>query len=272
MIGQFIIPNCAAAGLRVKALVRNTHNAGSSVPLELRSAGLSVELRVYRDGELIRHTPDFLQLPLNGVGEVSDDTCSELATSQKNILIVARCSLASRTNDYFPQEHQLLFHSPETGAHSSLLYGQLPVPGSDRPSSPIVLLAPKVWIGAHINTFVVFASTNSKLQGDAQSRPLAISLHDQDGEVIVERNQILRNNATFVIDVKKEIRKATVTPSRPQLFSLTAKGGSGSFAIMSFIKNERTGNFALEHSLSPHYYVAGDLKRIRDEALVFNAS
>ena len=41
----------------------------------------------------------------------------------------------------------------------------------------------------------------------------------------------------------------------------------GSFAIVTFVINEETNNMALEHSLSPHYYVSSNLKKVRDEAL-----
>jgi hypothetical protein len=270
MLGQFIIPG-APTGLSVKAFLRNTSRNGESLQPDMRRKGMSVDLRVFRFGQLEHHDPDFAKVPYNGVQEISATTCSEIHGNQSDLLIVARCSLPDG-DGYFGQEHQLIYENLQTGAVSSLLYDQSPIPRVGSRSSPIVLLAPKIWLGKTLNSFVAFASTNSTLQPGVQARPLKITVLTQKGEIICANEYPLMENSTFLFDVKEAVSEKMEITDAPVLLTIVAKGGASSFAIMTFAINESTGNFALEHSLPPDYYISGDRQRVRLEALEFGAA
>lgn len=267
MLGQFIIPTCAPAGLRMRAYMRNTLRVGESCPPELRRQGISVDLRVFANGALRYHEPQFAKVPFDGVQEISEATCPALSGDQAGILIVARCSLPSGDDAYFAQEHQLFCESPRTGAFNSLLYDQIPVTKPNRTPPPIILVAPKTWAGTSLNSYVAFASTNSTLDSRPQGRPLTVSVLDERGTVLVRKDQELSENSVFLFDVRAAVRERLEMTDVPRFFTVVARGGASSFAIMTFVVNEATGNVALEHSLSPHYYMSGDQRRVRDEAL-----
>ena len=134
-----------------------------------------------------------------------------------------------------------------------------------------MLLAPKVWIGRHTNAFVAFANTNAQLESHEQSRPMHIQVVDQQGRVVYAGDHSKPENSTLLFDVRTAIEGRIALADEPVFFTVVAKGGASHYAIMTFIVNEATGNFALEHSLSPHYYMTGDQARVRQEALVLPA-
>jgi hypothetical protein len=272
MVGQFIIPSCAPAGLRIEAYIRNTARDNEPFPTEVRNQGLAVDLRVFAKGELIYHNPQFARVPLNGVQEISEKTCPALAGDQSDLLVVAECSLPSDGETFFSQEHQLRFENPSTGVSGSVLYDHLPLITTSKKFSPIVLLAPKVWVGSHFNSFVAFASSNSSTHSAKQSVPLTVTILDQEGHQIGADTFDLMENSVFLFNVKKALAGKVELGPRPRFFNVVAKGGASSFVIVTFVINEETGNFALEHSLSPHYYAAEGLPRVRNEALRFRST
>ena len=267
MLGQFVIP-AAPRGLSAKALLRNTERGGEDFD---RRPGISVDLRVFRGGLLQYRDENFTNIPLNGLVEISSDTCPAIAGDQSNLLIVARCSLPG-ADGYFGQEHQLIYENRKTGAVSSLLYDQLPVPPQSASMSPIVVIAPKVWIGRSINSFVAFPSTNSRIDPGTQRRPLDVKVLDERGRVVVTKQVSLQENSTLLFDVKESLSGNIEIDDTPKLFTVVAKGGAAMFAVVTFTINEATGNFALEHSLPPMYYASGNMQRIRSESLEFGTA
>lgn len=267
--GDFIVPHCAQAGLRMKAYLRNTLRVGESVPPDAREKGMGVELRVFCNGSLVHHDLEFAHVPLDGIKEISETTCAALKGSHDGLLVVARCSLESATNGYFAQEHQLMFERAGSSAFGTVLYDQIPVMPKGRQPTPIILLAPKAWISSSLNTFIAFASTSGQLESGAQARPLTVKMLDAEGNTLHSGEYPMFDNTTFLMNVREMVGGKLAAGNAPSFLTVTARGGAGAYAIMAFMVNERTGNVALEHSLSPHYYVSGDLRRVREEALRF---
>ena len=264
MLGQFIIP-AAPGDLSVKAFLRNTARSGEDFD---RLPGLSVDLRVFRNGLLQYRDASFAIVPVNGLKEISAATCPDIAGDQSNLLVVAQCSLPEGEG-YFAQEHQLIYENKNTGAVSSLLYDQIPVVQPGASTSQIVVIAPKVWIGKSINSFVVFSSTHPEFKPAIQDRPLHITVLNQLGETILTKEISLANNSTFLFDVRDATAGKIELADQPVLLTVVAKGGAGMFAIMTFSISDTSGNFSLEHSLPPIYYASGDMRRIRSESLEF---
>jgi hypothetical protein len=271
MVGQFIIPSGAPAGLRIKAYIRNTARDSEPFPIEVRQQGLAVDLRVFAKGKLIYRNPRFARVPFDGVQEISETTCPALAGAQSDLLVIAECSLPSVGPTYFSQEHQLGFENPSTRISGSVLYDHLPLVTAKK-FSPIVLLAPKVWVGSHFKSFVAFASSNSSTNSATQREPLVVTILDEQGRQISSERFEPMENSAFLFDVKRALTGKVDLGPVPQFFNVVAKGGASSFVIVTFVINEETGNFALEHSLSPHYYAAEGLQRVRKEALRFHST
>ncbi|MCB1509848.1 MAG: methyltransferase domain-containing protein [Hyphomicrobiaceae bacterium] len=265
--GQFIIPSCAEGGARIRAYLRNTVRLGEGFPVELRKDGMLVDLRVFRDGALIHHDPVFARIPIDGVQEISEATCPALEGDQAGLLVVARCSLPTDGPTYFGQEHLLSYVHAKSGNVASVLYDQLPILTENKPFSPIVLLGPKALVGRKHNTFTVFASTNSSMREGAQARPMEVSVLDQAGKVIATESIQIAENGAHSFDVRAAIEGKVEIGDTPVLYNVVARGGAASYAIVTFVVNEETGNMALEHSLSPHYYVSGNLAAVRKDAL-----
>lgn len=271
MLGQFVIPTCHAAGLSATAFLRNTVRIGEEVPLALREKGMDVELRVYERGKLVFRDEHFGHVPLGGALQLSEETCPALGPSDNERVIVARCALSDGTEAPFAQEHQLMYHVRATGVFDSLLYDQFPVvaPNPQKPPSPIVLIAPKIWVGREHTAFVTFSNTTGGLDVRAQSVPLEISVLNSAGAVVATQSVTENENSTLVVDARKLVGGRVPLRADPEFFTMIARGGASFYAIVTFVQNTATGNFAIEHSLSPHYYITGDMGRMRREALKF---
>jgi hypothetical protein len=213
----------------------------------------------------------FGQIPLGGALLLSEETCSAMGPSEHERIIVARCSLAGGGDVPFNQEHQLMYHVRATGVFDSLLYDQFPVaaPSEKKPPSPIVLIAPKVWVGRDHTSFVTFSNTSGGLELRQQAVPLTISVLSGNGRVVATRQVTENENSTLVVDARAMIEGHVPLRADPELFTVVARGGASFYAIVTFVQNTVTGNFAVEHSLSPHYYMNGDMGRMRREALEF---
>ncbi|MGI8509601.1 MAG: hypothetical protein ACR2MQ_09775 [Gemmatimonadaceae bacterium] len=263
MIGQFIFPTCETGHLRVAAYLRNTQRDGVARP----PVDVSVELQVFEKGRSIAHEPAFGTIPFEGVLEVSERTFPAVGEGACDRLVVARLRTPDDVDGYFAQEHQLTYENPRTGVFDSLLYDQLPIGKPGRRASPIILIAPKAWVGRDVNSLVAFANVGGAVVPTAQGQPLTISVLSSGGEVLSSNVFEEPENSALLFDVRAALRGHLSDAETPKMVNVVARGGASMYAIMTFVINKRTGNFALEHSLSPHYYVTDGLARVRDEAL-----
>jgi hypothetical protein len=53
-----------------------------------------------------------------------------------------------------------------------------------------------------------------------------------------------------------------------EMITILARGNSANCVLLTYIHNIKTNAIALEHSLSPHYYMTGDFARVRKEAFL----
>ena len=259
--GNFLFPTCRAAGLTGRALLHNSVRSGEEVALDVRKRGLAVELSVFAAGERLFHAPDFGVIPLDGALAIDATTCPALSAPGE-LLVLARCH-AEGGDGYLAQEHQLVYESHRCRTH--LLYDQIPVLPPGKNPSAIVLLAPKAWVSAEVDTFVVFASF-----GQASTQELQVTLLAENGQVLHQGRESIAASGAHVFNVGARLpADYTRHAGPPRLVNVVARGGAAQFAIMTFVVNRRTGGIALEHSLSPHYYVRDHGGRLRHEALLF---
>lgn len=263
MIGQFLFASCNSMGFRVRALMRNTQREGS---IDVADGGepIAIDLSVYGDGELLASYPRFAEIAPGGVVEISAATCPELGTAGEH-LVLGRCSRGPG-NGYLAQEHQLIYEIPARKTFTTLLYDQLPLPRPGADAPPIVLLAPKAWVSTEVACSVVFATSGADDGLGYQRRPLEITVLDEQGTVVAREERAVRHHDVVIFDVRAAVEGRVPLRRAPTFFDVVARGGAGSFAILTFLVNETTGGCAVEHSLSPHYYVSR-LERVREEAL-----
>jgi hypothetical protein len=269
MQGQFIFSTCNRANLSLTALLRNTTRDDGAAGTA--GSDMQVGLNVFHEGVLEYECPDFATVPANGFTEVSARTCPLLSDPTREFLLLARCRRAQE-DGYFPQEHQVVYESRQDGRTTSLLYDQMPVASGTPKKNSILLLAPKVWIGADMDTFITLANVGNYASGQSAGSVWQMDFLAQNGEVIHSVAADLIQNGSHVIDVKEALAGRIELTDVPRMLTVIARGETAMCAILTFLRNRRTRALALEHSLSPHYYMNGDFARVRREAFMLGGA
>jgi hypothetical protein len=232
---------------------------------------MTVALRVYEEGAIVFDDPEFARIGLNDTFEVAKESCPELsrdrATAER--LVVADCTLGDERGT-FSQEHQLVYENPANGFLSGLLYDQRPAPKPGSAPSPIILMAPKVWVSRRINTLIAFASASPLEPPGLEDQPLEITVFSGDGRVIATCSKRKPRNSVWILDVRELVEASVSLTDEPMFLTVAGRGGAGCYAITTFVVVDSSGTFALEHSLPPPYYTNGDMRRVRREANLFH--
>jgi hypothetical protein len=271
MQGQFIISTCNRADLGLTALLRNTTRDDGGGAAAADQPDMQVDLNVFHAGMLEYQCPDFATVPADGFAEVSARTCPILNDSTREFLLLARCR-RGQVDGYFPQEHQVIYESRQDGRTTSLLYDQMPVASGTPKKNSILLLAPKVWISTDIDTFITLANVGSYASGRSAGSDWQIEFLSQSGETIHSVTADLIQNGSHVIDVKEALAGRIELTDESRMLTVVARGETALCAILTFVRNHRTRALALEHSLSPHYYMNGDFARVRKEAFMLGGA
>jgi hypothetical protein len=265
MQGQFVFATAHGAGLGVRALLRNTVR-GAQVGAGAGVAAMQVGLKVYHDGALVDEQPSFADIAPGGHVELSAASCAVLGDRSRDYLVSAHCRREAG-EQYFPQEHQLVY---DNGGHTtSILYDQLPIPGGKIRINSILLLAPKVWVGSALATYICIANIGAP--GGIELSRWNFEILAQDGKRVHAFTRELPVNGAHVVDVKRELAGHEAVTGPARMFTVVARGETVGAAILTFVRNLETQALALEHSLSPHYYMNGDFARVRREAFMFPA-
>jgi hypothetical protein len=267
MQGQFIFSTCNRASVNLTALLRNTARESIDGAAGTAKSDMRVSLNVFHAGALEYECADFATVPADGFAEVSARTCPILKDDTRELLLLARCQ-RGQGDGYFPQEHQVIYESRQDGRTTSLLYDQLPVLSGTPKTNSILLLAPKVWISVDIDTFITLANVGSYANGRSTGSSWRIDFLAQSGEMIHSVSADLVQNGSHVIDVKESLAGRLDLTGEPRMLTVVARGETAMCVILTFVRNHRTRALALEHSLSPHYYMNGDFARVRKEAFM----
>ena len=266
MQGQFIFSTCRAAGLNMRALLRNGARGGEPVKEDADTSDMAVSLKVFHAGVLEYESTSFASIPYGGYTEVSDDTCPILADGRREYLLIAHCRRGAG-DQYFAQEHQLIYETASGGRTTSLIYDQLPVASGK--TNSILLLSPKAWVSNDVDTFICVANLGDPRSDEVAGSSWQVEFLEQSGARIHTLSLDLAQNGSHLIDVKRELRGRVVLSEQPRMFTIVARGATIGAVILTFLVNRKTQAVALEHSLSPHYYMNGDFSRVRREAFLF---
>src|SRR5690606_21090557 len=121
-----------------------------------------------------------------------------------------------------------------------------------------------------VNSYVVFCNTLGDPDRREQAEPMVVSVLSQEGEMLHTAAYELKMNDTWIFDVRQAVSDRMALTDEPVFLNVVARGGASLYVIMTMVCNERSGNMAIEHSLSPHYYVPqSPRERLRQEALAF---
>ena len=268
MQGQFIFSTCNRAGLSLTALLRNTARGERAGEGAAGESDMRVGLRVFHAGVLEYECDDFATIPADGFAEVSARTCPPLHDATREFLLLAHCR-RGEGEGYFAQEHQVTYAGVHDGRSTSLLYDQMPIPGGTPKTNSILLMAPKVWISDDVDTFIALANVGGYSGGRSGGSRWQIDFLAQSGSKIHGLDLDLVQNASHLIDVKEALGGRLELGDALNMLTVVARGETGMCAILTFLCNRRTRALALEHSLSPHYYMNGDFARVRKEAFMF---
>ena len=270
MKGQFIFPTCKRAGLNVSTIFKNTARDKSFDGGKLELMDMHISLKIYKEGDIIYEYEDFAVVKEDEFFELSEMNCPIIAECEGELLVIASC-MRGENNEYFPQEHQLIFQSRNgITKNVSVLYDQLPISNTVARTNTILLLAPKVWISNEVNTFICFANSNSTDNSTKVKRNCIIHFLKQDGKILHTLEFNIYDNDTFILDIKNSLKGLIELNDRLQFVNVVARVNFVSCVIFTIIKNDKTGALAVEHSLSPHYYMNGDFSKVRSEAFLFS--
>ena len=266
MQGQFIYGTLRKAGFRVNAFIRNTTRDSSQND---HQEEMQIGLFIFQKGQEIFSNPNYCVIPQNEFRQINESDLPFNGDLTEEYLILVRCTRGSAAG-YFPQEHQLNYEGIEDDSKAtSVVYDQLPVipPELAKPRT-ILLLAPKIWLSKEVNTFVSLPNASPKQVKDGIT--WEISVLDASGH-LMKKDLIQRpENDVCILNIKEFLGDLFKPTEGMQILTLLARGDAMSSAPLTFIKNEKFGTSAVEHSLSPHYYMNGDFLKLRQEAFQFN--
>ena len=265
MRGQFIYATSRATGLRVNSIIRNTSRVLNS---SAEQSDMRIEIFVYQCGKEIYKNTSYSVIKHGDFLEINEKDLPLSANVDHEGLIIVCCSRGEGSG-YFPQEHQLNYESIESPSKmASVVYDQLPVISGDLAKlRPILLLASKVWLSSKLNTYISFA--NSTPNQSSEKVIWDISLFDCSGSLVQEFQLKNSENDAHILNVKEALKKTASFSNEIEMYTLVARGEAISSVLLTFLKDETKGNIAVEHSLSPHYYINGDFSRVREEAFIF---
>lgn len=265
MQGQFIYATSRAIGLRVNSIIRNTSRVLNS---SAEQSDMRIGICVYQCGKEIYKNTNYSVIKHGDFLEINEKDLPLSVNFKHESLIIVSCSRGDG-NGYFPQEHQLNYESIESPSKmASVVYDQLPVISSELAKPrPILLLASKVWLSSKLNTYITFA--NSTPNKSEEKVIWDISLFDCSGSLVQEFQLKSSENDAHILNVKDILKKTAPFSKEIEMYTLVSRGEVVSSVLLTFLKDETQGNIAVEHSLSPHYYINGDFSRVREEAFIF---
>ncbi|RYZ89722.1 MAG: hypothetical protein EOP04_06045 [Proteobacteria bacterium] len=267
--GAFIFGTCRNGGMSVSCVLRNT-SRGDGGQMNDEVPTMYVGISIYQSGQLVFENLNYGEISSNGYLLVNESDFALGPSGFDEFLLVAICS--RETSDeakYFPQEHQVKYRNDKSKKICTVLYDQIPVPISGKTNPAIVIMAPKVWIGQDTNTFLLFngLASSSHLTTD---QALELFVFSSDGKVIAKTNILKTVNATNSIDLRDVLERSGVKiDSQGKYYTVFGRGGAATYSILTILKNEKSGNLATEHTLSPHYYMSGDRALMRNDVIAF---
>jgi hypothetical protein len=273
MKAQFIFSTARAAGVSLRAVINNSLNSSTAEQVPLREKGLRVSIKIFQEGKLLRSIPDHASVALNESFDLNEDSIRTLVPNENpalETLIVATCAIGEEFDErYFSQEHQIVYSSRTSNFSASVLYEQQPLSPRQGSPRPIVLIAPKCWISESIDSYTAVCNASPRVENSIEMQSMEFSLLDSSGTLVNRKSISFQANGAFLLSGKSLLPESHRLSAKPEFFTVCAKGGASTFAISTLVVNRKSGSFALEHSLSPHYYLGGDLARARQTALTF---
>ena len=245
--------------------LRNTaRQLGSGEHVEA-DPSVRVELRAYRRGELLYSNPEFGFVPPSGSlivrgSDLLNDFPSDPDGEQELVLLAG---LHRQHHGFFSQEHHLIYRHRDTGVQAHLLYDQQPLKAASAPAAPIVLMMPKIWVGMHVNTYLLACNAAIAQSPELQRAPVRFTVLDEHGREVCEWEQCFFYNEAMAFDLRHRISQHHPLTQRPQFFNLVGRGGCSTFVFFAVIRNMKTNHFAIEHSLPPIYYMDGAIGPVR---------
>lgn len=270
-MAEFFYSTCLASGALTTSYIRNTNRSNRSAKTIVKHS-LMAELKVYHAGHLVlQNTPQEI-LP-GGYLKVSEEQIrNSLSTpdlKMSDLLISINLNKKNDPKDsFFSQEHQVVYTDAHKESSCSLLYDQMPIPSTS--GTPIVLLAPKIWLRPGTEVFLIVANRSNST--DTQTRDLKFGLYSTQGHCLTTWACEEIRNSVKIFAIHDIIEKQTPQAKSGQFFNIFGYGGSSAYVLYTIIKDKATGNMAVEHSLSPHYYFSGDRSQVRQDVVSFEWS
>jgi hypothetical protein len=224
-----------------------------------------VELRAYRRGELVYENAEAGTVAPSGSLLLRErDFLKDVGVSsdpEEEVTFIA--GLHRGSSAFFSQEHHLSYLHRAGGVQAHLLYDQQPLKAAGATAAPVVLMMPKIWIGAHVNTYLLASNAALSPSPKQHSAPVQFSVLDGEGRTVCEWQHTFFYNHAMAFDLRRRIAQHRPLTEAPQFFNLVGRGGSSTFVFFAVIRNTKSNHFAIEHSLPPLYYMDGAMAAVR---------
>ena len=225
---------------------------------------MRVELRAYRRGELVYENLEAGNVAPSGSLLLRErDLLKDVGASSDPEEEITLLAGLQRGTAFFSQEHHLRYVHRASGVQAHLLYDQQPLKTAGAAAAPVVLMMPKIWIGAHVNTYLLTSNAAISASPKQQSAPVHFSVLDGAGRTVCEWEQTFFYNQAMAFDLRRRIEQHRPIGEAPQFFNLVGRGGSSTFVFFAVIRNTKSNHFAIEHSLPPVYYMDGAMAAVR---------
>ena len=254
---EFFYSTCKGIGLSSSVYLRNTYRTTRTQVTAVRAA-----VSIFQAGTCIVKNYAIGNITPGGMLEIKEQTLREqfknqIVANDELLFSFSFLGLDGNADQAFAQEHQINYFAEEGFGFGSLLFDQMPV--AEKATPPVVLIAPKIWLSPETEVYLVMATRSEAPQEGL--RGLKLGLFDENGSCAHSWETTEVRNSANVLPIRKIFKDLDL--SGRAFFNLFGFGNSSSTVLYTIIQDRKTGNLAIEHSLSPHYYFSGDRARVR---------
>ena len=150
----------------------------------------------------------------------------------------------------------------------NVIYGCSALPENNDKYGKIVLLNYKCWVNKDIDAFILISNIAKYEQQTLNTEPIEILVLSENGNVIYTHKAKIYFNSSYIFSVKEHLQDFMKFSEDMSFFNVVAKMNNALYSIATLIKNQKSANMAIEHSLAPYYYLeTKKMSIIRESAL-----
>lgn len=262
IIENFLFASGFSFGLDFSVIVRNSPGQTELDPenVTINSAEnviSSFDLLIYFEGELLYKKENYAAIPYHGFYELKSSQIEFNFDRNKDYLVVVRGNKERDNDKTISREYVINYQNVAFPKRKAMvIFDAFPHFENKKSYNPITLLAHKCWVSSEVDCAIYFCNINSGVEYKTKSsKPLVISILSEAGEVVAKHEAEIWLNSIYKFEVKKHLPQSILLDKNLKFFNAIAAGHDAQFSIFTVLRNNVSGALAMEHSLSPYYYL-----------------